>query len=172
MTPENIWRLVPPVFHRAQGSSFLLSSLNCFQGVLKISSCSSTLSDPCRGGRQVTIASASLQLTNLTSRFNTSLLYLFNIFSTASTWYLCQLQIGTCEEHWPETDLQQGICQLPQRRLTPVLLKLWTVNLRWGEFRVESQALCSRETAGTGLLDSQIFSGTDFLIPTLTFLHI
>ena len=29
-----------------------------------------------------------------------------------------------------------------------------------------------QETGGTGLLDSQIFSGTDFLIPTLTFLHI
>ena len=52
------------------------------------------------------------------ARFNTSLLYFFSIFSTTSTWYLCQLQIGTCDKHWPETDLQQGICQLPQRRLT------------------------------------------------------
>ena len=106
------------------------------------------------------------------ARCNTSLLYLFSIFSTTSSWYLCQLQIGTCDKHWPETDLQQGICQLPLRRLTPVLLKLPTVSIHWGEFRVESQALCSRETGGTGLLDSQIFSGTDFLIPTLTFVHI
>ena len=105
-------------------------------------------------------------------RFNTAQFYLFNIFSTTSTWCHCQLQIGTCKEHLPWTDPQQGISRLPQRRRNPVLLRLPTFSSCWGGFRAEKQAPCSRETGGTGLLDSQIFSGTDFLIPILTLLHI
>ena len=50
-----IWRPVLPVFPRAQRASFLLSILNSFQGVLKISS--SAWFNPCRGRWQVTICS-------------------------------------------------------------------------------------------------------------------
>ena len=58
--PENIltiWRPVLPVFLRAPGASFLISTLNSFQGVLKVSSCSGTWFNPCRGRWQVPICS-------------------------------------------------------------------------------------------------------------------
>ena len=55
-----IWRPVLPVFPRAQSASFLFSTLNSFQGVLKVSSCSSTWFNPCRGRWQVPLASANL----------------------------------------------------------------------------------------------------------------
>ena len=35
-----LWRPVLPVFPRAQSASFLISTLNSFQGVLEVSSCS------------------------------------------------------------------------------------------------------------------------------------
>ena len=38
-----IWRPVLPVFLRAQRASFLLSTLSSFQGVLKVTSCSSLI---------------------------------------------------------------------------------------------------------------------------------
>ena len=55
-----------------------------------------------------------------------------NMLTSTFYWYnitICQLQIGTC-----------GICHLPLRTLNPVLLQLQTLNTRWGEFRVESEA--------------------------------
>ena len=55
-----IWRPVLPIFPRAQNASSLLSTLNSFQGVLKISCCSSTWFNPCRGRWQVPTANANL----------------------------------------------------------------------------------------------------------------
>ena len=52
-----IWRPVLPVFPRAQNASFLFSTLNSIQRVLKISSCVSTWSNPCRGIWQMPICS-------------------------------------------------------------------------------------------------------------------
>ena len=49
-----IWRPVLPVFPRTQISSFLLSTLNSFQGLL-LTSCSGSWFDPCRGRWQVPI---------------------------------------------------------------------------------------------------------------------
>ena len=57
-----IWRPVLPVFHWAQSTSFLLSTLNSFQGVLKISRCSSTWFDSWRGRWQVPICSQHILL--------------------------------------------------------------------------------------------------------------
>ena len=51
-------------FFPEQSASFLLSTLNSFQEVLKISSFSSTWLNPCRGRWQVPMASANLQLTD------------------------------------------------------------------------------------------------------------
>ena len=51
----NWWRPVLPVFPRAQSASFLISTLNSFQGVLKVYSYSSSWFNPCRGRRQVPI---------------------------------------------------------------------------------------------------------------------
>ena len=53
------WKYLPvlPVFLRAQGASFLISTLNSFQGVLKVSSCSGTWFNPCRGRWQMPICS-------------------------------------------------------------------------------------------------------------------
>ena len=48
-----------------ESASFLLSAMNSFQRVLKVSSCSSTWFNPCRGRRQAPLASAYLQLTTL-----------------------------------------------------------------------------------------------------------
>ena len=42
-----VWRPVLPVFPCAQSASFMLSTLNYFQGVLKASSCSSSWFNPC-----------------------------------------------------------------------------------------------------------------------------
>ena len=64
-----IWRPVLPVFPRAQSAPFLLSTLNSFQGVLKISSCSSAWFNPRRGRWQVPMASANLLLTTSVSHF-------------------------------------------------------------------------------------------------------
>ena len=50
-----VWRPILPVFPRAQSTSFLLSTPNSFQGVLKISSCRSTSFNLCGGGWQVPI---------------------------------------------------------------------------------------------------------------------
>ena len=50
-----IWRPVLPIFPRALSASFLLSTLNSFQGVLKVSSCSGSWFDSCRGRWQVPI---------------------------------------------------------------------------------------------------------------------
>ena len=47
-----IWRPVLPVFLRAQSASFLISTLNSFQSVLKVSG---QRLHPCRGRWQVTI---------------------------------------------------------------------------------------------------------------------
>ena len=58
-----IWRPVLPVFPRAQGASFLLSTLNSLQGALKVSSFSITWFNSCRGRWQVPRASFNLQLT-------------------------------------------------------------------------------------------------------------
>ena len=55
--------------------------------------------------------------------------------------------------------------------MTPVLLKVPTVTSAEGNSGGEPGTLL-QETGGTGLLDSQIFLGTDLLIPTLTFLRI
>ena len=56
--PENMYlKTCPASFPRAQSASFLLSSLNSFPGVLKVSSCRSTWFNPCRGRRQVPIYS-------------------------------------------------------------------------------------------------------------------
>ena len=57
-----IWRPVLPVFPRAQSASLLFTTLNSFQGVLKVSSCSSTWFNPCRGRWQVPMESANLWL--------------------------------------------------------------------------------------------------------------
>ena len=44
-----IWRPVVPVFPRAQSASFLISTLNSFQGMLRVSDCSGLWLHPCRG---------------------------------------------------------------------------------------------------------------------------
>ena len=46
-----------PVFPRAQRASFLFSTLSSFQGVLKVSSCSCSWFNPCRGRWQVPVCS-------------------------------------------------------------------------------------------------------------------
>ena len=51
----SIWSPGLPVFPRAQSASFLLSALSSFQGVLKVSSCSSTWVNPCGGRWRVPI---------------------------------------------------------------------------------------------------------------------
>ena len=60
----------------------------------------------------------------------------------------CQLQIGTYQ--WLNNN--KGTCHLPLWRLSPVLLQLPTFNVPWGEFRVESEALCA-----PGKLVEQVF---------------
>ena len=65
-----IWRPVLPVFLRAQSASFLPSTLNSFQGVLKIRSCSSTRFNPCGGRWQMPIC--SWQNEQLSSGFETA----------------------------------------------------------------------------------------------------
>ena len=50
----------------------------------------------------------------------------------------------------------KGICLLPLQRLKPVLLQLLTFNIRWGECRVESEALCA-----PGKLVKQVFKWLD-----------
>ena len=45
----SMWRLLLPVFCGAQGASFLMATLSSFQGVWKVSSCSSSSFYPCRG---------------------------------------------------------------------------------------------------------------------------
>ena len=52
-----IWRPFLPVFPGAQSVSFLISALNTFQGLLKVSSCSNSWFNPCRGRWQVPICS-------------------------------------------------------------------------------------------------------------------
>ena len=52
-----IWRPVLPVFPRAENASFLIATLNPFQGLLKVSSCSSSWFNPCGGRWQVPICS-------------------------------------------------------------------------------------------------------------------
>ena len=52
-----IWRPVLPVFPRAQSASFLISTLNSFQGVLKVSGCSGYWPNPCIGRWQVSVFS-------------------------------------------------------------------------------------------------------------------
>ena len=49
-----VWRSVPPVFPRGQSASFLISPLNSFQQVLKLSSC---WPNPYRGGWQAPVCS-------------------------------------------------------------------------------------------------------------------
>ena len=44
-----IWRPILPVFPRAQRASFLIFTLNSFRVLLKVSSCSSSQFNPCRG---------------------------------------------------------------------------------------------------------------------------
>ena len=44
-----IWRPILPVFPRAQRASFLILTLNSFRVLLKVSSCSSSQFNPCRG---------------------------------------------------------------------------------------------------------------------------
>ena len=59
--------------------------------------------------------------------------------------------------------------------MTPVLLKVPTFSLPSHPLRGiqgGEPGTLLQETGGTGLLDSQIFLGTDLLIPTLTFLRI
>lgn len=55
-----IWRPVLPIFPRALNASSLLSTLNSFQGVSKISCYSSAWFNPCRGRWQVPMTNASL----------------------------------------------------------------------------------------------------------------
>ena len=50
----------------------------------------------------------------------------------------------------------KGVCHLPLWRLNPMLLKLPTFNTRWGEFRVENEALCA-----PGELVEQVFRRLD-----------
>ena len=53
----SIWRPVLPVFPQAQNASFLLSTLDSFQGVLKVSSCRSTWFNACSGRWEVSVGS-------------------------------------------------------------------------------------------------------------------
>ena len=52
-----IGRPLLPIFFRAESVSFLLSTLNSFQDVLEVSSCSSTWFNPHRGRWKVSICS-------------------------------------------------------------------------------------------------------------------
>ena len=54
--------------------------------------------------------------------------------------YSCQLQIGTYQ--WLNNN-NKGTCHLPLWRVNPVPLQLPTFNTPWGEFSVESEALCA-----------------------------
>ena len=67
-----IWKTLLSVIPQAQSASFLLSTLNCFRGLFKVSSCCSTWFNPCRSRWQVPIISWQIQIgstlvhTNLT----------------------------------------------------------------------------------------------------------
>ena len=58
-----IWKPVLPVFSWAQRASCLPSTLNSFQGMLKISNCISTWFNPCRARWRDPMANANLWLT-------------------------------------------------------------------------------------------------------------
>ena len=68
-----VWRPALPVFLRAQSASFLLSTLNSFQRVLKVSSSCSTWFNPLRDRWQVPMHSWELGLMSRRDRAQGSL---------------------------------------------------------------------------------------------------
>ena len=65
--------------------------------------------------------------------------------------------------------LSKGARHLPVWRLNPALRQLLTFNTPGREFREENEALCSRETGGTGL---QIVRYFQELVSRSQFLHL
>ena len=83
---------------------------------------------------------------------------------------LCQLQIGTYQEHCQWLN-HKGICHLHLHRLNPMLPYLLTFNNPWGSSGW-SEGSVLQGIWWDRYSDSRMFLGTDFMISILASAHI
>lgn len=85
-----------------------------------------------------------------------------------NSFHFCQLQTGTCQEHLPATEQQQGwLCHRPLGRLNLGPCSCWPSAPSEGNSGWSARHSVLQRNRWNRSLDGSIFSGTDFMIPVL-----